>query len=130
MTSKDYKVCDTCQELEGKDFAVKEAKTSVNYPPMHPICRCTTRAKTRYDDEDESQYDLPYDEWYEKYVQPEIDKIHRERLNKDSKDGKIDLEIDELTDCLKDTKTGNLSRYRGKDFTKKQHKGLNERLGV
>lgn len=85
MTSKDYKVCDTCQELEGKDFAVEEAKTSVNYPPMHPICRCTTRAKTRYDDEDESQYDLPYDEWYEKYVQPEIDKIHKERLNKDAK---------------------------------------------
>lgn len=79
MTSKDYKVCDTCQELEGKDFAVEEAKTSVNYPPMHPICRCTTRAKTRYDDEDEDQYDLPYDEWYEKYVQPEIDRIHAEQ---------------------------------------------------
>lgn len=124
MTSKDYKVCDTCQELEGKDFAVEEAKTSVNYPPMHPICRCTTRAKTRYDDEDESQYDLPYDEWYEKYVQPEIDKIHRERLNKDAKGGKIDLEIDELTDCLKDTKTGNLVDTEVKTLPRKNIKGL------
>ena len=124
MTSKDYKVCDTCQELEGKDFAVEEAKTSVNYPPMHPICRCTTRAKTRYDDEDESQYDLPYDEWYEKYVQPEIDKIHRERLNKGSKDGKIDLEIDELTDCLKDTKTGNLVDTEVKTLPRNSIKGL------
>ena len=34
---------------------------------------------TRYDDEDEDQYDLPYDEWYSKYVQPEIDKIHAKR---------------------------------------------------
>lgn len=92
MTSKDYKVCDTCQELEGKDFAVKEAKTSVNYPPMHPICRCTTRAKTRYDDEDESQYDLPYDEWYEKYVQPEIDKIHAEQAKAKLSDGLEEIE--------------------------------------
>ncbi len=92
MTSKDYKVCDTCQELEGKDFAVEEAKTSVNYPPMHPICRCTTRAKTRYDDEDESQYDLPYDEWYEKYVQPEIDKIHAEQAKAKLSDGLEEIE--------------------------------------
>lgn len=92
MTSKDYKVCDTCQELEGKDFAVEEAKTSVNYPPMHPICRCTTRAKTRYDDEDEDQYDLPYDEWYEKYVQPEIDKIHAEQAKAKLSDGLEEIE--------------------------------------
>lgn len=83
MTSKDHKVCDTCAELEGKDFAIEEAKAGVNYPPMHTICRCTSRAKTRYDDEDESQYDLPYDKWYEKYVQPEIDKIHAVKM-KDS----------------------------------------------
>lgn len=102
MTSKDYKVCDTCQELEGKDFAVKEAKTSVNYPPMHPICRCTTRAKTRYDDEDESQYDLPYDEWYEKYVQPEIDKIHAEQAKENlySKAGSISKGKEEIESAL------------------------------
>lgn len=34
---------------------------------------------TTYDDEDESQYDLPYDEWYAQYVQPEIDKIHAQQ---------------------------------------------------
>jgi hypothetical protein len=34
---------------------------------------------TRYDDEDESQYDLPYDEWYAQYVQPEIDQVHAQR---------------------------------------------------
>lgn len=100
MTSKDFKVCDTCQELEGKDFAVEDAKTSVNYPPMHPICRCTTRAKTCYDDEDESQYDLPYDEWYEKYVQPEIDKIHAEQAKKEMTE-----QIENLTDEEKDVIT-------------------------
>lgn len=35
--------------------------------------------KSKYDDEDESQYDLPDDEWYEKYVQPELDKIDAQR---------------------------------------------------
>ena len=79
MTSKDYKVCAACSEIEGKDFPIEEAKAGVNYPPMHPICRCTTRAKTRYDDEDESQYDLSEEEWYEKYVQPEIDKIKQKK---------------------------------------------------
>jgi phage putative head morphogenesis protein, SPP1 gp7 family len=124
MTSKDHKVCDTCAELEGKDFAIEEAKAGVNYPPMHPICRCTSRAKTRYDDEDESQYDLPYDEWYAQYVQPEIDKIHRERLNKDSKGGKIDIEIDELTECLRDTKTNTLVDTEVKTLSRSKIKNL------
>lgn len=79
MTSKDFRVCSVCAELNGKDFPVEDARAGKNYPPMHPICRCTTRAKTRYDDEDESQYDLPYDKWYEKYVQPELDKMDAEK---------------------------------------------------
>lgn len=42
-----------------------------------------------YDDEDESQYDLPYDEWYEKYVQPDVDKIEAQR-------NALDADMEEL----------------------------------
>lgn len=104
----DGKQCAVCSELNDKYFKTSEAKVGVNYPPMHTNCRCTTKPKSIYDDEDESQYDLSYDEWYAKYVQPEIDKIHKERLKQDSGNGKIEVEIDELTDCLKDSKTGTL----------------------
>lgn len=38
----DAKTCETCGELDGKEFAVKDAKPGINYPPMHPWCRCTT----------------------------------------------------------------------------------------
>ncbi|NCU30375.1 hypothetical protein EOM57_01070 [Candidatus Saccharibacteria bacterium] len=77
--SIDGKQCAVCEELNDKYFLVTEAKTGVNYPPMHTSCRCTTKPRTAYDDEDESQYDLPYDEWYAKYVQPEVDKTHNKK---------------------------------------------------
>ncbi len=78
MTSRIFRVCSVCAELNG-GLSRRGRRAGKNYPPMHPICRCTTRAKTRYDDEDESQYDLPYDKWYEKYVQPELDKMDAEK---------------------------------------------------
>ena len=100
MTAKDFKVCSICAELNGKDFPIEDARAGKNYPPMHPICRCTTRAKTRYDDEDESQYDLPYDEWYEKYVQPELDKMDAEKAKEE-----MTKQLNSLTDEEKDVVT-------------------------
>lgn len=38
----DAKTCSDCGNLDGKRFAVKDAKPGINYPPMHPWCRCTT----------------------------------------------------------------------------------------
>lgn len=112
LTSGHSNVCDDCTDLQKrsneKAFLVKEAITGINYAPMHPFCRCTSIPATRYDDEDESQYDLPYDEWYAKYVQPEVDAIHRKRLKAGDGNGRIEVEIDEFTECLRDTKTDTL----------------------
>lgn len=102
--SIDGKQCAVCEDLNNRYFPANEAKTGFNYPPMHTNCRCTTKPKSDYDDEDESQYDLSYDEWYAKFVQPEVDAIHRKRLKPGSENGKIDVEIDEFTECLRDTK--------------------------
>ncbi len=36
------RTCETCGGLDGKVFDVADAREGVNYPPMHPNCRCTT----------------------------------------------------------------------------------------
>ena len=44
MATFDERTCPVCGQLDGKRFPVDEAKPGVNYPPMHPNCRCTTVA--------------------------------------------------------------------------------------
>lgn len=90
MTAKDQRVCDKCAPLNGNLFAVDEAAQGKNYPPMHPCCRCTTKAKTRFDDNDDEYYKLyedDYDAWYKKYVEPELDKMDAESLTEDERRG-------------------------------------------
>ena len=40
----DEKTCPVCGQLDGKTFNIEDAEPGVNYPPMHPNCRCTTVA--------------------------------------------------------------------------------------
>ena len=42
MATLSERTCETCGELDGKVFPVKDAVAGTNYPPMHPHCRCTT----------------------------------------------------------------------------------------
>ena len=42
MATLDSRTCETCGPLDGKHFKVADAQTGVNYPPIHPNCRCTT----------------------------------------------------------------------------------------
>ena len=60
----DSKTSDTCRNLDGKVFKVKDMEPGVNAPPMHPFCRSTVGPhinKEEYEDwlEDTSKkYDL------------------------------------------------------------------------
>lgn len=81
MASLDEKTCPICGELDGKVFSLSERQEGVNYPVMHPNCRCTTRAYLRlYEESDvensgtrkaktaEGEYyevpgDMTYEEW-------------------------------------------------------------------
>lgn len=45
IATLDLRTSKTCQELDRKEFFVKDAKAGVNLPAMHPYCRSTTRAK-------------------------------------------------------------------------------------
>ena len=69
VATLDSRTSEICASLDGKHFPIKEAKTGVNYPPMHPRCRSTT---VEYDPEDaadwaESGEPMPermtYEEW-------------------------------------------------------------------
>lgn len=37
----DSKTCEICRALNGKIFEISERQPGVNFPPMHPWCRCT-----------------------------------------------------------------------------------------
>jgi len=38
------RTCEICEGLDGKVFKYNEQKVGVNYPPIHPNCRCSTRS--------------------------------------------------------------------------------------
>ena len=69
VATLDSRTSEACASLDGKHFPIKEAKTGVNYPPMHPRCRSTT---VEYDPEDSSDWaasgqpmpeNMTYEEW-------------------------------------------------------------------
>ena len=41
VATLDERTCPVCGRLDGKVFAVSDAKKGINMPPMHPNCRCT-----------------------------------------------------------------------------------------
>ena len=74
MATLEVRTCDVCGSLDGKHFKVSEAKAGVNYPPIHPNCRCTT---VEYDPDDaldwyNSGHPMPenmtYEDWYRQQV--------------------------------------------------------------
>ena len=59
--------------MDGKRFKLTDKQLGVNFPPLHPNCRCTTIAFDPDDDIEEFKErlehgELNYDKWYEKYV--------------------------------------------------------------
>lgn len=77
----DLKTCSVCGAIDGNLFPIAEQMTGINYPPLHPRCRCTTLPVTEFSVGDKraardtvtgkTEYvdkGLTYDEWYKKYV--------------------------------------------------------------
>lgn len=48
LATLDYATCEICQPLDGMVFRLSEAREGVNYPVMHPRCRCTTTVNMNY----------------------------------------------------------------------------------
>ena len=66
--------CDDCLALNGQEFLVEEAEPGINFPTMHPNCKCTTVPVTGIDlFKDRAGVnplkDNPkFEEWKKKYV--------------------------------------------------------------
>lgn len=103
VATLDVRTCkEDCAPLDGKDFPVAERKVSINYPPMHPWCRCTTIAYISAEDlarmkrwardpvTGRTMYvpaSMSYEEWYKKYVEGNPEAQIQERMAKNrSKD--------------------------------------------
>lgn len=78
MSVLDTRTSAICQSLDNKVFELKDKKVGVNFPPMHPNCRSTTRAYLGEDieaqlkrrarnpitNENEVIGNMSYGEWY------------------------------------------------------------------
>lgn len=77
MASIGERTCEVCGGMDGKRIKLADKQFGVNFPPLHPNCRCTTIA---FDPDDDikgfkdrlENGELSYDKWYEKYVKGRI----------------------------------------------------------
>ena len=70
MASLGERTCEVCGDMDGRRIKLADKKFGVNFPPLHPNCRCTTIAYDPDDDlEDMKSGELDYEQWYQKYVE-------------------------------------------------------------
>lgn len=78
----DLKTCTVCGALDQREFPLAEHETGINYPPLHPRCRCTTvpvtefrlgsKRAARNPATGKTEYvekGMTYEEWRKKYVE-------------------------------------------------------------
>lgn len=109
LATLDERTCERCSPLDGKIFSLKDKIEGVNYPTLHPYCRCTTTLPTTYakrwarDPLSGRGYkikDMTYNEW-----------------------------IESLTDKQKEAFDKHVVMYRNRGSDKKQYARYIERLG-
>ena len=89
VATLDNRTSEKCQNHDGKIYNFKDRKKGVNYPPLHPNCRSTTRgylgeeeekmlkrrAKNPITGETEIIDNISYNEWKKKYT--DVDSIEK-----------------------------------------------------
>ena len=91
----DLKTCTVCGALDQREFPLAERETGINYPPLHPRCRCTTVPVTEFQigskraarnpATGKTEYvekKLTYEEWRKKYVEEDADKTEWEEYQR------------------------------------------------
>lgn len=71
MASFGERTCEVCGGLDGQRFKLTDIQYGVNFPPVHPNCRCTTVGWDEADEEPlqlEGQQQIDYEEWKKLYV--------------------------------------------------------------
>ena len=108
VATLDNRTSEKCQNHDGKVYDFKDKKTGVNYPPLHPNCRSTTRgylgeeeekmlkrrAKNPITGETEIIDNISYNEWKNKY---NIDDSNISKPKKEhKKEEKIVISVDDF----------------------------------
>ena len=86
----DSKTCDVCGPMDRKVFNMKDKEEGVNFPVMHPNCRCCTLPYTGQlagkriarDKDDKTIYvdkNMTYTEWAKKYLKEEPKKTKKDK---------------------------------------------------
>ncbi len=105
-TVGDGKVCSKCADIARQVFYIKDRTPGVNFPPMHPWCRCTFEI-----------YVEDWDKWQDDYV-----KRHSQAPDRILKSLKandiINVDVDELVPCLKNAKTGKIVETYVREMTR------------
>ncbi|MCF6515564.1 phage head morphogenesis protein [Lactobacillus sp. S2-2] len=74
VATLERRTCDQCAGLDGKVFNLKDKVVALNYPLMHPYCRCTTIPYVESNPTIDSRYDqenhkiiknISYEKWKE-----------------------------------------------------------------
>lgn len=77
LATMEETTCPICEQLDGQVFKMSDASVGENYPPIHPLCRCSTipemgqshkgtRAAKVGDEWMEVPENMTFDEWREK----------------------------------------------------------------
>lgn len=81
VATLDERTCPVCGGLDGRTFPLDDARAGINFPPMHPNCRCvhiaalskdikaelTRSARDEHGKTREVPADMTYAEWLRKY---------------------------------------------------------------
>lgn len=116
----DMRTSKMCRLLDGQKFDVDKAIVGINFPPLHPHCRSTTRPVINGEDLSRMERnatdpktgeqmtvpaDMSYSDWKSKY----IDKSgESDIIKKGSDEMGLSLKIDKFTPCLIEKSTGNI----------------------
>lgn len=149
VATLDNRTSDICQAMDNKVFKYSERVEGINYPPLHPNCRSTTRGYLGKEEEKALQRrarnpitgktelvdNMSYNDWYKKnvnkYGQDVIDNNIKMQRNKASDQNQYDKYIKVLgkdnmpssIDKWQDLKYNNINEYK---LTKYNYKLRNE----
>ncbi|QNQ80792.1 minor capsid protein [Lactobacillus sp. PV034] len=94
MATLESRTCTECGHLDVKIFKVRDQKTGINYPLIHPYCRCTTTpydpalpdVETRWARDDNGKghliKNMTFDQWknYQNVFNPKVDSEFKPKL--------------------------------------------------
>lgn len=147
LATLDLRTSELCRELDGKIFPVKDRKTGINCPPMHPWCRSTTVSvidesliakmqRSAIDPATGRRIKVPrsmnYSQWYNKYVKgnPEVELEEKKIKNRSSDRGQYQRyqeilgdDVPKKLDDFQNLKYNNTEKWK---YTKLDYKRQNE----